>query len=140
MSTAASRDVVVAFAGNLQAELETMRSIHARLVALVIAALCAGCGGVTPSHDTKDHPVAPTLKGKAITCQTAFEGFLADQEQVRQQAEFDSLVACQTREQWIDVGADVLLDDREPLNARLDELCAGGGLRHAETPVCRSSS
>jgi hypothetical protein len=84
--------------------------------------------------------VLPTLIGTPPTCQTALEGSQVDDEQLRQQAEFDSLVACETTEHWVDVGAEILADDRETLVARLEELCESGGLRHAETPVCRSLS
>ncbi|MEU4364547.1 hypothetical protein [Promicromonospora sp. NPDC023987] len=82
----------------------------------------------------------PTQIGTPPTCRTAFEGFQAEDQRLRQQAEFDSLVACETGEYWLDIGAEVLPEDRETLNVLLEELCDGGGLRHAETPVCRSPS
>ena len=115
----------------------TMRSIRAVLLAVVTVAVGSACGA--PASEGPDRPVLPTLVTKAITCQAAFEGFQADDERLREQAEFDSLAACQTREQWIDVGADVLNDTQESLGARLEKLC-DGELRHAETPVCRNPS
>jgi hypothetical protein len=117
-----------------------MRSIHARVLALVLAALCAGCGSEAPARDLSDRPVLPTLIDTPPTCRTALEGSQVDDQQLRQQAEFDSLVACETGEHWVDVGVETLADDREALGARLEELCESGGLRHAETPVCRSLS
>ncbi|MBE1878351.1 hypothetical protein [Myceligenerans pegani] len=112
-----------------------MRSIACGILVMVAAAACVGCGSGAPRPDPPDRAILPTLVIPPVTCETAFDGFRADDEWLRDQAEFDSLAACETRARWIETGASALAEQEHSLIARLIGLC--GEPRHAETPVCR---